>query len=553
MSSDLAVPGTVRLIDAAGVLHAAHGSGQKEIVLVPQPTDTANDPLRWSKARKVTAISIAVVWCFFIGAMISGLSPAYNLIQEDTGISVADLSTGNGLMYLFMGWGAVVTQRIALDYGRRVTLVASAILVTAMTIWTAFVGSKGEFFANRVLLGTFTSPQETLMELIVGDLYFTHERGAYLSLYAWSLFAGAFLSPVAAGYVADELGWRWIQYILTMIGVGLTLVTFLCFEETMFHRTPDMFTADGIEEPAPDMRMEQPSHDIEERGLQKGNAYKPRETSEKESPSSIQATPFPAAETSRTFAERLKLWGYRHPAQPSSFKAIILPFKLLSFPAVFVSGLLVGGILSWYNVLGGSLALVLGNPPYNFSADSVGLTYLASLVGVSIGCLISGWPSDKLVVFLARRNGGVMEPEQRLWLCSLALLIHPAGCLLYGVGAAYHIHWFAVVFGQGLICVTLPMGSTLAYTYVMDSYGEMAGDGIVSTVLVRNAMGFAFGYAVVRMINALTLRYAFVLIAVLGEAVWAIGMLMILVGKPMRRDTAQRYWNLVEETGATAH
>lgn len=65
--------------------------------------------------------------------------------------------------------------------------------------------------------------------------------------------------------------------------------------------------------------------------------------------------------------------------------------------------------------------------------------------------------------------------------------------------------------------------------------------------------GFAFGYAVVRMIDALTLRYAFVLIAVLGEAVWAIGMLMILVGKPMRRATAQRYWKLVEETGATAH
>ncbi|KAI6887195.1 hypothetical protein KC355_g21609, partial [Hortaea werneckii] len=133
------------------------------------------------------------------------------------------------------------------------------------------------------------------------------------------------------------------------------------------------------------------------------------------------------------------------------------------------------------------------------------------------------------------------------------LLIHPAGCLLYGVGASYHIHWFAVVFGQGMICVTLPMGSTLAYTYVMDSYGEMAGDGIVSTILVRNTMGFAFGYAVVRMINELTLRYAFVLIAVLGEAIWGIGMLMILLGKPMRRATAQRYWKLVEETGASAH
>lgn len=55
------------------------------------------------------------------------------------------------------------------------------------------------------------------------------------------------------------------------------------------------------------------------------------------------------------------------------------------------------------------------------------------------------------------------------------------------------------------------------------------------------------------MINALTLKYAFVLIAVLGEAIWALGLLMVLVGKPMRRATAQRYWNLVEKTGATAH
>jgi hypothetical protein len=46
-----------------------------------------------------------------------------------------------------------------------------------------------------------------------------------------------------------------------------------------------------------------------------------------------------------------------------------------------------------------------------------------------------------------------------------------------------------VVFGLGLICVTLPMGSTLAYTYIMDSYSEMAGEGMVSAILIRNMMG----------------------------------------------------------------
>jgi hypothetical protein len=65
--------------------------------------------------------------------------------------------------------------------------------------------------------------------------------------------------------------------------------------------------------------------------------------------------------------------------------------------------------------------------------------------------------------------------------------------------------------------------------------------------------GFAFGYAVVPMINNLGLRYTFVLIAGLGEAVWGVGLLMIVFGKPLRRASAQRYWDLVAKTGAKAH
>lgn len=498
MTIETPVPGTVQLIDLKGNLHVEHGAGHNEIVLVPQPTDDPNDPLRWSKNRKMVSMVTALVWCFFIGAMISGLSPAYILIEEDTGISVADLSTGNGLMYLMMGWGTVVTQRLALTFGRRSTLVGSAVLVSACTIWTAFVKSRGEFFANRFLLGTFTSPQETLIEIIVGDLHFTHDRGFYLGLYAWALFAGAFLSPVASGYVAQELGWRWIQYILTIVGVALALGTFFFFEETMFYRDHSMILSDTRETEGSSVEISE-TPKSGRREMEKPAQTQSKDFHEAPAFSPVELTQSLAIGTTSThtrcYTDKLKLWGYHDPRQPDAFKAIILPFKLLfKFPAMFVSGLLVGGILSWYNVVGGSQALIFGSAPYNFSANSIGLTYLSSLVGVSIGCVLSGWMSDKLVVRLARRNHGVMEPEQRLWLCTLALIIHPAGCLLYGVGASYHIHWFGVVFGLGLICVTLPMGSTLAYTYIMDSYNEMAGDGMVAAILVRNCMGKSFEF-----------------------------------------------------------
>lgn len=199
--------------------------------------------------------------------------------------------------------------------------------------------------------------------------------------------------------------------------------------------------------------------------------------------------------STKTYLQKLKIWGFRHPKQPNTFKLFFLPLQLLfMLPGMVFGGFLVGGILAWYNVVGGSLALILGNAPYNFSANNIGLTYLACVVGVSIGCFLSGWMSDALALRLARRNGGVMEPEQRLWTCVIALVMHPAGCLLYGVGASYHIHWVAVVFGLGLISITLPMGANLAFTYILDSYREVAGEGLVSAILIRNLMGEFYGF-----------------------------------------------------------
>ncbi|KAI5456685.1 major facilitator superfamily domain-containing protein [Mariannaea sp. PMI_226] len=562
MASEIPIPGTVQLVDIQGVFNVEHGGQRsRDIVLVPQPTNDPDDPLRWSPRRKTKNIICAMSWCFFIAALISGLSPAYILIEQDTGISIADLSTGNGIMFLFLGWGTLFTQCLALNNGRRITLIVSAIASAGMSLWTAYVKSRGEFFANRILLGIAASPQETLIEVIVGDLFFTHDRGFYMGAYSWTLWCGAFLAPVASGYVAQELGWRWIQYIIAIIGIAVAVFTFFFFEETMFyreHHAGDMRETPGLDPVS--IKAATPGSVTGSTAAANSEKSPNEKTLDREeasvSPSTEPYEPnsFDEKASTRTYLEKLKVWGFRDPRQPNNFKHFFLPIQLLfMFPGMFFGGLLVGGILAWYNVVGGSLALILGNPPYNFSANNIGLTYLASVVGVTIGCLLSGWMADILALRLARRNGGVMEPEQRLWTCLVALVMHPAGCLLYGVGASFHIHWFGVVFGLCLISITLPMGANLAFTYILDSYKEVAGEGLVSAILIRNLMGFAFGYAVVPMIEHLSLRYAFVLITCLGMIVWSTAIVMIYVGKPLRSATAQSYWNLVERLGAKAH
>jgi hypothetical protein len=54
-SSQENIPGTVLLVDVDHVSRSEHLENG-DIVLVPTPSQDLNDPLNWSKARKVLAI-----------------------------------------------------------------------------------------------------------------------------------------------------------------------------------------------------------------------------------------------------------------------------------------------------------------------------------------------------------------------------------------------------------------------------------------------------------------------------------------------------------------
>jgi len=96
-------------------------------------------------------------------------------------------------------------------------------------------------------------------------------------------------------------------------------------------------------------------------------------------------------------------------------------------------------------VLNGTASLILSGAPYNFKASMVGVSYVSPLIGVFLGAAYTGKFGDWFVVKLARRRNGIMESEYRLWLFCASLVLIPFGLILWGVGAAHHIHWFGLV------------------------------------------------------------------------------------------------------------
>jgi prolipoprotein diacylglyceryltransferase len=87
-----------------------------------------------------------------------------------------------------------------------------------------------------------------------------------------------------------------------------------------------------------------------------------------------------------------------------------------------------------------------------------------------------------------------MEPEHRLWLYSVLLVLTPAGLILWGVGAAHEIHWFGLVFAMGIMAATITIGCQLPVSYCIDSYKDLSGDAMVTVILIRNTMSFAVSY-----------------------------------------------------------
>ena len=542
-------PGTVHLVDLAGTLNVKHNTegGHKDIVLLPQPTKEYDDPLNWSRRRKLLCANLLLVVIFAGDIMATLLSAALLVIEEDTGISVSTLNEGIGVMYLFFGWSNVIWQPLGLTFGRRPVILTGLLGVIACSVWTAYVKSASEWYANRFLIGFCYGPLETLVEVCYSDVFFAHDRGFWIGMYCWILFGIPFLGAVPAGFVASNLGWEWIQFIASIIAGALFLIFFFFLEETMFYR-----------EPVQDETVIEAADAAAAAGWT--SEGKPSSTEitaidEKQSPSSPR-TEADSGEIAvkKSYPAKLKVWGGRRPGQPNNFcRSMWMPFYLVRFPPVLFGGILVGSVLAWFNVVNATIALVLEAPPYNFSADMVGVMFIAPFIGCTLGCIFAGVSADTFAVWMSRRKGGIFEPEHRLWMALVPVFLHPAGCILFGVGASHAVHWMGIAFGLVFVVGTFPIGSAIAINYIIDSYREVAGDGLVTMILIRNSIGFGFSYGITPWIEASGVQNTYIAIAFLGMFFWGLCFLMIAVGEKLRKNTAKPYWTMVEKHGLTAH
>jgi MFS family permease len=201
---------------------------------------------------------------------------------------------------------------------------------------------------------------------------------------------GPVVGPICGGFMSQQIGWRWIFYVLTIAGAPVTIGTFVFLRETN-----------------PVIVLERKARQIR------------KETGNNNLRSALQ---------SNVTGRQLLILSLKR------------PFKLLFVSPIVLSLSALMGINYAYLYLCFTTFPIVFQEVYNFSEGISGLAYLGLGIGSMVGLAFIGKYSDRIVVTMSAKSGE-RKPEYRLPLMIVAHLLIPIGLFWYGWSADKHTHW----------------------------------------------------------------------------------------------------------------
>ncbi|KAJ6125274.1 hypothetical protein N7471_012591 [Penicillium samsonianum] len=161
-----------------------NGTYQDETIWAPgtvrlEDTDP-NDPLNWSTARKIlnfTLVSFFVLWTFV--QLDIGFT-SWGPMREELNFTVEILNAHAAVMYSDLGF--------------------------ALCIWKAEMHTTGDIVGSALISGIGSAISEIIVLITIADMFFVHQHATMTGWHVIIQCTGAYLGPVASGYIVVSQG-----------------------------------------------------------------------------------------------------------------------------------------------------------------------------------------------------------------------------------------------------------------------------------------------------------------------------------------------------------
>ncbi|KAJ7508530.1 major facilitator superfamily domain-containing protein [Mycena galericulata] len=498
-------------------------SGFEEHIHYPMPSNDPTDPLNWKARWKYLTFGTLMMYVFWASFPYIGVTAMYTPFVIEFGFSVNSISAFVAWSGFMSGIGNLFWVPVACRYGRRPILLVSVLGCTAASIWFGTTShTYRSFLWARIILGFFMSPFECFPPMQIADLFFTADRSKMHAWFYINLLVSTNVGAALSGAFADSKpGWRAYFYFNAAMLVATFLLMVFCLPETSFRRSAAL--ARGVHETSVST-----SQDLDE---------KTNTADGKEGEQQPEATIALVGKGAPTQAKR---WGLTSGFDPTykPLDALIRVAKAALIGPVWIS-------VGWFGACKGILVgqnyvatQIWQAPPYKFSNAAVGMTNIPSIIGTIAGCLFWGWLSDWDLARRTRHNGGIREPEMRLWLIIPGVFIGTIGIVIYAVGAQRGWPWPVIlVIDRTLNFFGLIAPLVCGLSYSIDAYNRLAAEIGLLLACFGNAWIFGIGYFVNDLLatRGYITGIMFLMIPVWGMT--AVTIVYLFLGKSARRLT----------------
>lgn len=358
------------------------------------------------------------------------------------------LNNGYATNMATLSVGCIIFVPIALRIGRRPVYIITALVLLAAAVWQANQRTVGDMIGANAISGLAGAVNEAIFQVTVchnyrvwlklmlilsqvSDLFFVHQRGTMNGVYLVLVMFGNYLGPVAAGYVAVNQSWPWaFWYCAIFMGV-VTIAMIFFLEESKY--TPTVMEGREVVTSAQEDQLTKVT------STTKGTLGSISVDATEAAANNVRKrlVDIDYSIPMKPYRKRLSLWSLEKQGtteRRSWWMHLYQPFQILAtFPAVMFTALQYGFCIAMLAILAVTQSTLYPFPPYNFTTIGVGNMNIPPCVGAILGSLFGGPLNDYFILQVAKRRGGIYEPETRLWLFLVPGFCMPIGLFMYGL------------------------------------------------------------------------------------------------------------------------
>ncbi|PNY27015.1 Polyamine transporter [Tolypocladium capitatum] len=439
------------------------------VVLEPQPSDDPNDPLNWPATKKYATLAIWSLASFSSQASAMANLQGYVLQAPLYGKTPVQVSYSISAALAGLIAGALIVVPLGRKFGSCFCLLWSTVGVLVTAIWSALMTKPNDynaFVVSRLFAGIFASPPLILGSATVLQIFFLHQRGKCLHILHIPYLLGVVVGPTFGGFIVATHPWP-IQFWWTVGMNGLLILLIVLFlENTEYDRS----------------------------GRQ------------------------PTAASDPLFRRRVKTHLYG--------SAAIEPVSLSQFFRILGNEFLIG--LSPISILGGLVLLIdfgfatmsyilsilflelpVSEGGYGFNSNQAAAFTISQWIGLFIAEVYGHFVSDRIPLWLCRRNNNIWKQEYRLYCTAAPVIVLPIGLGLFASALQYHLHWAVLALGSVLIFAAGMSVVPIIMTYLCECFPDHAPETSAAMSVYRLGFGLSTNFFATPWISKVGVGWTF--------------------------------------------